>query len=88
MRLYSLLIFLCLLIPSFGQKDQTFKEEQVYVHILGEVNKPGEYKINEVYNEANLAKVCGGITTFGNIKETYIIRFKRQEGHCRVVLPN
>ncbi len=78
---------LCLLIlcasagSVFGQsRDKyTFGEQhelEIVVHIMGEVHKPGEYKVVDQTNLAELLAKAGGPTEFSNLNSVIITRYE------------
>jgi protein involved in polysaccharide export with SLBB domain len=49
--------------------------DQVYITVTGEINNPGVYPINNrSQNLLDVYKMAGGVTDFGNLEESVIIR--------------
>jgi protein involved in polysaccharide export with SLBB domain len=84
MRTGLLLFFLVLsslLLNSnlFGQESYLFGEEQqleIVVYVLGEVDKPGEYRIPDNTDIVKLLSKAGGETEFSNLGHVVITRYK------------
>ncbi|GAB4340034.1 MAG: hypothetical protein Kow0037_25610 [Calditrichia bacterium] len=78
--LFLTLFFLSTLLPAavFGQSDKyiiTHEDKlQIVVYVLGEVNRPGEYKVPDDIDLVELLSHAGGATQFGNLGKVTINR--------------
>ena len=75
-QLYSILLKPGDVISTY---ENPLIRDQVYVTVSGEINNPGVYPINNrAQNLLDVYKMAGGVTDFGNLEESVIIRAKNK----------
>jgi len=75
-QLYSILLKPGDVISTY---ENPLIRDQVYVTVSGEINNPGVYPINNrTQNLLDVYKMAGGVTDFGNLEESVIIRAKNK----------
>jgi protein involved in polysaccharide export with SLBB domain len=75
-QLYSILLKPGDVISTY---ENPLIRDQVYVTVSGEINNPGVYPINNrAQNLLDVYKMAGGVTDFGNLEESVIIRPKNK----------
>lgn len=74
--LSTLVCIICLLSVSYAEDAV----EKVFVHITGQVKKPGTYEIPAKVTIEELKQISGGDDPFSGWKRIHLIRFPRIEG--------
>ncbi len=69
-------------LPSFAQDDYLVGEQdqrlQMIVHVIGEVKKPGEYRVHDGTNILELFSKAGGPTEFSKLGKVTISRVQHE----------
>jgi protein involved in polysaccharide export with SLBB domain len=80
LSLFFLLLTVLILNSSlFAQEEYFLGEEQqlqIVVYVLGEVSKPGEYRLPDNTDIVKLLSKAGGETQFSNLGKVTITRYK------------
>lgn len=93
--IFSLIIIFALAGSALGQDLDHYKfnennELELVVHIMGEVQKPGEYRVSDKTDVAELLAKAGGPTEYSNLKSVVITRVQHgidETGENKRIVP-